>query len=197
MTGQSLVLVPVNTTWTTFRDVYWGNYTITMFYDGQGFMVRKDDGFNSVFDLDGAAICVLSGTTHELNLHSFFGKHGLKLDVLTYEYFVAMSTAYEQGWCDAVTTDNSLFVVMSASTLRNPDDHTILRETISKEPSTPIVPHGDDQWLDIVKVVMSVLINAEELGVTQSNVDDMRNSDDTHIRRMLGTEGEFGRRAWG
>ena len=190
-------VLTANTTWTTFRDVYWGNYTITMFYDGQGFMVRKDDGFNSVFDLDGTAICVLSGTTHELNLHSFFGKHGLKLDVLTYEDFVAMSTAYEQGCCDAVTTDKSLFVVMSASTLRNPDDHTILRETISKEPSTPIVPHGDDQWLDIVKVAMSVLINAEELGVTQSNVDDMRNSDDTHIRRMLGTEGEFGQAGLG
>ena len=190
-------VLTANTAWTTFRDVYWGNYTITMFYDGQGFMVRKDDGFNSVFDLDGAAICVLSGTTTELNLHSFFGKHGLKLDVLTYEDFVAMSTAYEQGWCDAVTTDKSLFVVMSASTLRNPDDHTILRATISKEPSTPIVPHGDDQWLDIVKVVMSVLINPEELGVTQSNVDDMRNSDNTRIRRMLGTDGEFGQAGLG
>ena len=191
-------VLTANTSWTTSRDVYWGNYAITMFYDGQGFMVRKDDGFNSVFDLDGAAICVVSGTTHELNLHSFFGKHGLALDVLTYdEDFVAMSTAYEQGWCDAVTTDKSLFVTMSASTLRNPDDHTILPETISKEPSTPLVPHGDDQWLDIVKVVMSVLINAEELGVTRSNVDDMRNSDDTHIRRMLGTYGEFGQAGLG
>ena len=179
-------------TWTTSRDIDWGDYTITMFYDGQGFMVRKDSGLESVLDLDGATVCVTSGSTTELGLQRFFGMHGMKLDMRTFVDFLAPFTAYEQGSCDAVTTDRSLLAIASTSVLINPDDHVILPEIISKEPSAPMVPSDDNQWLDIVRLVMSVLINAEELGVTQSNVDDLRYSDNIDTRLMLGTEGDFG-----
>ena len=161
-------------TWTTFRDTYWGDYTITMFYDGQGFMVRKDAGFETILDLEGATICVLSGTTTELNLHKYFRKHGLELHVLNFVDMLSTWNAYEEGWCDALTHDRSQ-LAMSTIGLSNPEEHTILPETISKEPLAPLVPHGDDQWVDIVRTVMAVLINAEELGITQFNVDNMRN----------------------
>ena len=179
-------------TWTTSRDVYWGDYTITMFYDGQGFMVRKDSGLESALDLDGATVCVTSGTTTELGLHRFSRMHDLRLEVLTFVDLLTPFTAYEQGSCDAITTDRSLLAINSVGSLSNPEGHVILPETISKEPTAPMVPSGDNQWLDIVRLVMSVLINAEELGVTQSNVDDLRYSDNVATRLMLGTEGDFG-----
>ncbi len=180
-----------NVTWTSTRDAQWGNYTITMFYDGQGFMTRKDLGFTSALDLDGATVCVTSGTTTELNLADFFRQHNMELHTVVFEDTASVYGAYEEGRCDATTSDKSQLAAIRSG-LGDPEAHVILPETISKEPLTPVVPHGDDQWFDVVKTVMYTLINAEELGVTQANVAEMVNSDNILIRRMLGAEGEFG-----
>ena len=178
-------------TWTTTRDSQWGNYTVVTFYDGQGFMVRKDKNIDSALKLGGTSVCVTSGTTTELNLADFFRQNNLELESVVFENTAAVVSAYEQGRCDAFTNDKSQLAALKSG-LENPDDHVILPETISKEPLTPVVPHGDDQWLDLVKTVLYVLINAEEFGVTQANVEQMKSSDNIQIRRMLGTEGEFG-----
>ncbi len=180
-----------NVTWTSTRDAQWGNYTTVMFYDGQGFIIAKDKGIDSALKLGGTTVCVTSGTTTELNLADFFRQHGLALETVVFENTAAVYSAYQQGRCDATTSDKSQLAAVRSG-FENPDAHVILPETISKEPLTPVVPHGDDQWLDLVKTVLYVLINAEEFGVTQANVEQMKSSDNIQIRRMLGTEGEFG-----
>ncbi len=180
-----------NVTWTSTRDSQWGNYTITMFYDGQGFMVPKELGFTSALELDGTTVCVTSGTTTELNLADFFRQHNLALETVIFEDTASVYGAYQDGRCDATTSDKSQLAAIRSG-FADPDAHVILPETISKEPLTPVVAHGDDQWFDLVKTVMYVLINAEELGVTQGNVDAQLASDNIQIRRMLGVEGEFG-----
>ena len=184
-------LLSRNVTWTTTRDAQWGNYTWIMFYDGQGFMVRKDSGITTIEELDGATVCVTSGTTTELNLSDAFRQRGLDFEAVVFEDTASVYGAYEEGRCDAATSDKSQLASVRSG-FANPDDHVILDITISKEPLTPAVPHGDDQWFDIVKVVMFGLINAEELGVTQANVDQMMNSDNIEVRRLLGVEGEWG-----
>ena len=178
-------------TWTTTRDSQWGNYTVVTFYDGQGFMVRKDKNIDSALKLGGTSVCVTSGTTTELNLADFFRQNNLELESVVFENTAAVVSAYEQGRCDAFTNDKSQLAALKSG-LQNPADHVVLPETISKEPLTPLVPHGDDQWLDLVKTVLYVLINAEEFGVTQANVEQMKSHENIQIRRMLGTEGEFG-----
>ena len=178
-------------TWTTTRDAQWGNFTTVTFYDGQGFMTRKDRGITSAMQLSGASVCVTSGTTTELNLADFFRQNKLELETVVFEDTASVYKAYEQGRCDA-TTSNKSQLASVRSGFHDPDAHIILPETISKEPGTPIVPHGDDQWLDLVKTVLYVLINAEEFGVTQANVEQLRNHENIQIRRMLGAEGEFG-----
>ena len=180
-----------NVTWTSSRDAQWGNYTNVMFYDGQGFMVRADSRFESALDLNGVTACVTSGTTTELNLADFFRQNNLTLETVVFEDTASVYGAYESGRCDVTTSDRSQLAAIRSG-FADPDAHKILPETISKEPLTPVVPHGDDQWFDLVKMVMYVLINAEELGVTQANVDAMVSSDNIQVRRMLGTEGEFG-----
>lgn len=180
-----------NVTWTSSREAQWGNFTTVMFYDGQGFMVRADGGFKSALDLDGTTVCVTSGTTTELNLSDFFRQNNMQFDPVVFEDTASVYGAYEQGRCDVTTSDKSQLAAIRSG-FGNPNDHMILPETISKEPLTPVVPHGDDQWLDVVKTVMYVLINAEELGVTQANVDSMITSDSISVKRMLGAEGSFG-----
>ncbi|MGD9091586.1 MAG: amino acid ABC transporter substrate-binding protein [Anaerolineales bacterium] len=180
-----------NVTWTSTRDSQWGNYTTVMFYDGQGYIVRKDSGVTEVEQLDGATVCVTTGTTTELNLADDFRQRGLSFEAVTFEDTASVYNAYEEGRCDAATSDKSQLAAVQAG-FAEPDTHMILDVTISKEPLTPAVPHGDDQWFDIVKMVMYSLVNAEELGVTQANVDEMANSDNIQVRRLLGTEGEWG-----
>jgi general L-amino acid transport system substrate-binding protein len=180
-----------NLTWTSSRDAQWGNFTTVMFYDGQGYMVRKDTGITTVEELDGATVCVTSGTTTELNLADDFRQRGLDFEAVVFEETAAVYGAYEEGRCDATTSDKSQLASVRTG-FADPDGHVILDVTISKEPLTPAVPHGDDMWFDIVKVVMYGLINAEELGVTQANVDEMASGDNITIRRLLGTEGEWG-----
>ncbi len=182
-------------TWTTSRDAQWGNYAQTMFYDGQGFMVNKSLGVSSAYDLQGASVCVTQGTTTELNLADFSNQNGLNLEALTFEDTAAVVAAYESGQCDAFTNDRSQLAALGTS-LSNRDDHVILPETISEEPLGPVVPHGDDQWFDIVKTVMAILIYAEAYGVTSDNVASAATGD-TKVDRLLGTEGSWGQEPLG
>jgi general L-amino acid transport system substrate-binding protein len=182
-------LVARNMTWTSKRDAEWGNFTWIPFYDGQGFLVRKDSGISTLEDMNGATVCVTTGTTTEKNLATAFGDAGLTYEAVTFEETSAVYGAYEEGRCDVATSDKSQLAAVRAG-FQNPDDHVILPMTISKEPLTPAVPTGDDQWLDIVKTVIWGLINAEEFGVTSDNVEQMKSSSDANIRTMLGAEGE-------
>jgi general L-amino acid transport system substrate-binding protein len=189
-TGEIDLLVR-NCTWTSSRDVQWGNFVGVTFYDGQGMMVRKASGDTTLEDLDGATVCVTTGTTTELNLADAFRSRGLSFTAVTFEDTASVYSAYEDGRCDAATSDKSQLAAVRAG-FANPDDHVIMDITMSKEPLTPVVPAGDDQWFDIVKLTLYVLINAEELGVNSANVDAMKGDANPSIKRLLGVEGSFG-----
>ena len=182
-------------TWTTSRDSQWGNYAQTMFYDGQGFLVRKDLGISSALELQGASVCVTQGTTTELNLQDFSNQNGLNIEPLTFEDTDAAVAAYEAGQCDAFTVDRSQLAVLRTA-LADQDAHTVLPETISEEPFGPVVPHGDDQWFDIVKTVMGILIYAEAYGVSSSNVPTSVTGD-TKVDRLFGLVGSYGQESLG
>ncbi len=184
-------MVARNMTWTSSREAQWGNFTWIMFYDGQGMMVRADSGFQTLEDLNGATVCVTTGTTTEQNLADAFRERNLEFTAVTFEDTSAVYSAYLDGRCDAATSDKSQLAAVRSG-FPNPDEHILLDVTMSKEPLTPAVPAGDDQWQDVVKTVMWVLINAEELGVTSQNVEGMKTSDNVVIKRMLGSEGSFG-----
>ena len=191
--GEIDVLIR-NTTWTFTRDVdLQNNFAPTTYYDGQGFMVRVDSGINTIDDLDGATICVLQGTTTEQNLADEFAKRGLSYTPLVFAETAARDQAYDEGRCDAITSDASQLAAIRTK-LSNPDEHKILPELISKEPLGPVVRHGDDQWFDIVKWTVFCTFEAEELGVNSGNVDEMLQSDDPKVRRLLGVEGDFGQK---
>lgn len=182
-----------NTTWTMSRDTSLGlNFTGVLYYDGQAFMTRKSLGLHSVSDLKGASICVQSGTTNELNLADFFSTRGLDYRPVVFERLVEVLGAYSSGRCDAFTTDSSQ-LVSERTRLPDPDSHEMLPDLISKEPLGPVVRQGDAGWSNIVRWTLFVLVNAEELGVTQANVEEMRTTANPEIRRMLGTEGEYGK----
>ena len=183
-------------TWTTSRDAQWGNYAQTMFYDGQGFMVPADLGVTSAYELGGAAVCVTSGTTTELNMADFFRQNDLEYNPNVFEDTDVVLDAYESGQCDVFTNDRSQLAALRTA-LPNPDDHVILPETISEEPLGPVVPHGDDQWFDIVKTVMSGLIYAEAYGINSGNVGSVAAGDNVKAKRLLGTEGTIGQEALG
>ena len=181
-----------NTTWTMDRDTKQGLlFAGTNYYDGQGFMVRKDLNVASALDLKGASICVQTGTTTELNLADFIKLHDLGASSVVFERQEEADAAYDAARCDAYTTDASGLYSIRLK-LTNPDDHIVLPEIISKEPLGPVVRQGDDQWFNVVKWVHFALLNAEELGVTQTNVDEMLSSPDQNVRRLLGVDGEFG-----
>ncbi len=184
-------------TWTTSRDSQWGNYAQTMFYDGQGFMVNKaqNPSVTSALDLKGATVCVTQGTTTELNLQDFSSQNDLGIEPLTFKDTDAVLAAYEQGQCDAFTNDRSQLAALGTA-LANRDDHLILPETISEEPLGPVVPHGDDQWFDIVKTVMGILIYAEAYSVTSDSVPTSATGD-TKVDRLFGLEGSFGQESMG
>ncbi|MEE3122738.1 MAG: amino acid ABC transporter substrate-binding protein [SAR324 cluster bacterium] len=186
-------------------DVLWRNTTITFtrdvsvklrfhgvnYYDGQGFMVKKSLGVGSAKDLDGASVCIQTGTTTELNLADYFSSNNMKYEAVTIETNDEARQNYEAGRCDVYTTDAS-GLSSTRSALPDPDAHMVLPEIISKEPLGPATRHGDDQWSDIITWVLNATITAEELGVNSSNVDKMKNSNNPEIRRMLGSDGSQG-----
>jgi general L-amino acid transport system substrate-binding protein len=161
------------------------------YYDGQGFMVNKSLGVSSAKELDGASVCIQTGTTTELNLADFFSSNNMSYEAVTIETNDEARQNYEAGRCDIYTTDAS-GLASTRSSLPNPNDHMVLPEIISKEPLGPAVRQGDDAWADIITWVLNATITAEELGVNSSNVDQMRNSNNPEIRRMLGTDGSQG-----
>jgi len=179
-------------TWTLFRDTQLGlDFTAVNFYDGQGFMVPKDAGINSAFELKGATVCVLTGTTTELNLTDFSRANGLDIQPVVFEDNKVRDATYLQGGCDAITNDKS-GLASSRSGFPNPNAHTILPETISKEPLAPAVRQNDSQWMAVVKWTVFALIAAEELGINSQNVDDMRaNPPSPEHARFLGVEGDL------
>ena len=183
-------------TWTTSRDASWGNYAQTMFYDGQGFMVPAKLGVTSAYELGGAAVCVTAGTTTELNMADFFRQNGLEYNPKVYEDTDIVLESYKSGSCDVFTNDRSQLAALR-SALPNPGEHIILPETISEEPLGPVVPHGDDQWFDIVKAVMSILIYGEAYGIDSGNVDAMATGENVKAKRLLGTEGSLGQEELG
>lgn len=189
-TGEVDVLIR-NTTWTLSRDTEWtADFAPTTFYDGQGFMVRKDLGVTELEDLAGASICVTRGTTTELNLADTMRARGIPFTAVVFEEVDTVYNAYEQGRCDAVTSDTSQLASRRA-VMANPDDHVILDVTISKEPLGPATRHGDNQWHDIVTWVVFATFFAEEYGITQDNVTSFE-SDNPEVNRFLGKEGGLG-----
>jgi general L-amino acid transport system substrate-binding protein len=185
-------LLARNTTWTYSRDVDLKfTFVGVNYYDGQGFMVRKDIGVSSAKELDGATICIQTGTTTELNLAEYFRVNGMKYEPVPIETNAEAQQKYLANACDVYTTDASGLAATRA-TFEAPGEHKLLPEIISKEPLGPLVRHGDDQWADIVRWVFNALVIAEEKGITSANVDDMRaNTTDPEVSRLLGTEGEY------
>ncbi len=192
VTGQ-VDLTSRTTTWTMKRDTKEGvDFTQIVYYDGQAFMTRKELGLKSAKELNGATVCVTSGTTTELNLADFARANGIKFEPVVFEGKKEAVNAYKSGRCDALTTDYSQLAAFR-TTFPTPDDHVILPDVISKEPLAPLVKHGDNQWKDLVTWTVIGLITAEELGVTQANVDEMKaSSKNPTIQRMLGVSGDYG-----
>ena len=181
-----------NTTWTLSRDTSLGvNFAGISYYDGQGFMAKKSLKVNSALELNGASICVQTGTTNEQNVADYFKGNNMKYEVIAFANADEAVKAYESGRCDVFTSDVSQLYAQRLK-LATPGDHVVLPEVISKEPLGPLVRHGDDQWFDIVKWTLFALVNAEELGVTQKNVDEMAKSDKPELKRVFGTDGNLG-----
>ena len=188
-TGEVDVLIR-NTTWTVSRDTQWGLFAPTTFYDGQAVMVRTDVGAETFTDLDGATICVQSGTTTELNLADAEREAGIDIQEDVYADIDPTYQAYEDGACDGVTSDRSQLVARRTE-FANPDEHVILDDVLSKEPLGPVAPLGDDEWFNVVKWTTFVTIDAEELGITSENVEDeAANSEDPVVQRLLGVTPE-------
>jgi general L-amino acid transport system substrate-binding protein len=185
-------LLSRNTTWTMSRDTSLGlTFTGVMYYDGQGFIVKKSLGLKSVKELAGASICVQTGTTNELNLADYFATNKLSYRPVVFERLDEMMSAYNSGRCDSFTTDTSQ-LISERTHLPVPDDNVILPELISREPLGPAVRQGDDQWAGIVRWSHFAMLNAEAEGVTQKNADEMLSSNNPAVRRLLGLEGGYG-----
>ena len=181
-----------NSTWTLSRDTSLGaNFTGVTYYDGQGFLVKKSLKVNSALELNSASVCVATGTTTEQNLADYFKGNNMKYEVIAFVTADETVKAFEAGRCDVFTDDVS-GLYSERLKLAVPADYVVLPEVISKEPLGPMVRHGDDQWFDLVKWTLFAMINAEELGVTQKNVDEMAKSDKPELKRMFGTDGNLG-----
>jgi general L-amino acid transport system substrate-binding protein len=182
-----------NTTWTMSRDTSSGmTFTGVTYYDGQGFMIKQGLGVKSAKELSGASICVQTGTTTELNVADYFRRNSLDYKPVVFEKLPETLAAYNAGRCDVFTSDVSQ-LYGTRLTLGNPDEHIVLPDVISKEPLGPAVRQGDAQWANVARWALFALVNAEELGVTSANADQMLESTNPDIRRLLGKEGEFGK----
>jgi general L-amino acid transport system substrate-binding protein len=179
-----------NTTWTLTRDTNLGlNFAGVNYYDGQGFMVHKSLGVKSATELDGAAVCIQAGTTTELNLADYFRSKGMKYTPITYDTSDETVKGFEAGRCDVLTSDQSQLYALRIK-LKDPNSAVVLPEIISKEPLGPVVRNGDDDWLKVVRWALFAMINAEEMGVTSKNVDEVRKTTkDPGKQRLLGLSG--------
>jgi len=193
LTSGEIDILSRNTTWTLSRDADIGlTFVGVNFYDGQGFMVRKDSGITSVDDFaNGISACTNIGTTTELNMRDFFNSRNISYEPVAFEKADEVVAAYDSGRCDTYTTDKSGLAAQRTK-MSNPDDHMVLPETISKEPLGPVVRQGDSVWEDIVRWSLNVMIEAEEYGVDSGNADSMKSSDNPAIKRLVGAEGELG-----
>lgn len=181
-----------NTTWTSSRDTDLGvNFTGINYFDGQGFLIKKDLGVTSAKELDGAAICIQSGTTTELNVADYFRRNGIGYSAVVFDTSEQTVQGLEAGRCDVLTSDLSQLYALRIK-LSDPDGAVALPEVISKEPLGPAVRQGDDQWFNVVKWTHFAMVNAEELGITKANVDEMKGSENPDIRRLLGEDADFG-----
>lgn len=182
-----------NTTWTFVRDVDLNlTFVGTNYYDGQGFMVSRELGVSSALELDGATVCIETGTTTELNLADYFRVNSMSYEPVPVDTAAEAQQQYLAGACDVYTTDVSA-LASSRAAFAEPGDHVILPEVVSKEPLGPVVRHGDDNWKDIVQWTLFALIAAEELGVTSANIEELKtSSNNPEIGRLLGTDGGFG-----
>ena len=183
-----------NTTWTSSRDAAMGlNFTGVTYYDGQGFLVNKKLGVASARELDGATVCIQAGTTTELNLADYFRAHNLKFTPITYDTSDESAKSLESGRCDVLTSDQSQLYAQRIK-LAAPDDYVVLPEVISKEPLGPAVRQGDEEWFDVVRWTLYAQLNAEELGVSSANVEELtKSTKNPDIARLLGVEGEYGK----
>ena len=183
-----------NSTWTFSRDTDLKfDFVAVNYYDGQGFMVKKELKVSSAKELDGATICIQTGTTTELNLADYFKSNNIKYTPVTVADDTEAQRQFLAGACDAYTTDAS-GLAASRATLPKPDDYIILPEIISKEPLGPVVRHGDNNWGDIVRWTYFALVEAEEKGITKANIDEVaKSSTDPEVRRILGIEGDMGK----
>ena len=182
-----------NTTWTFSRDNDLKfEFVGVNYYDGQGFMIPKELGVSSAKELDGATVCIQTGTTTELNLADFFRVNNINYEPVPIETNAEAQQQYLAGACDVYTTDASGLAATRAS-FETPGDHVILPEIISKEPLGPLVRHGDNEWGDITRWVLNALIAAEELGITQAQADAMKSSDDPAIQRLVGSGEDMGK----
>ena len=183
-------------TWTSSRDARWGTFAPIMFYDGQGFMVRKALGISSALELQNATVCVVSHTTTDMNLQDYSHRNGLSIEVLALGDTESAILAYENGECSAYTNDHSQLAPIRSFVLANPDIHVILPEFISEEPLAPVVPHGDEQWSDIVRTVMGILIWSEVYGITSDTVPTVPTYIEP-IDRLFGLTGFWGQKELG
>jgi general L-amino acid transport system substrate-binding protein len=183
-----------NTTWTLSRDAALGlEFTGVNYYDGQGFMAKKELGVSSAKELDGASVCVQAGTTTELNLADYFRSNNLKYNAVVFENNDEVNKAYEAGRCDVLTTDQS-GLYSTRVKLGNIDAHVILPEIISKEPLGPSVRQGDSAWADVVRWSLYAMIQGEEFGITSANIDQIKaDNKNPDIARFLGTSDELGK----
>lgn len=184
-------LLARNTTWTMSRNTAYGTFVGVNYYDGQGFMVSKRSGIRSALELDNKSICVIRGTTTELNAIDFFKVAKMRYKPIYHESNAEAQAAYDSGKCQAWTNDRSALAA-NRSTLKNPDAHRVLPEIISKEPLGPVVPKGDDAWANIVRWSLNCMINAEEMGISSSNLQASLRNSNPAAKRLLGLEGDFG-----
>lgn len=192
LTSGEVDVLARTSTWTMQRDTELGvKFVGTLVYDGQGFLVKNESGINSASELSGAALCIEQGTTTELNAADYFASNGLEYTPVTFVGQDEVLKAFEDGRCDAMTSDSTQLAA-NRTEFANPGDYKILPEIISKEPLAPLVAAGDDRWFNIARWTLAALLNAEELGVSSTNVDEMLGSDNPEIRRLLGVEGDFG-----
>lgn len=191
LTSSSIDLLARNTTWTMSRNVEYGEFIGVNYYDGQGFMVPKRSGIRSALELDNKGVCVTRETTSDLNAADFFKVGKMRYKPVYLDTSEELKQAYITGKCVALTTDRS-GLAANRATFERPDAHLVLPEVISKEPLGPVVRAGDSGWANLVRWSLNCMINAEEMGITSSNIKQYSKSANPAASRLLGLTGEFG-----